>query len=636
VTQVDPQAVAEVAYRAGFRGDALVTIVAIAGAESGYRTDAVGDVGLQTGTWGPSVGLTQVRSLNAEKGKGTDRDELANYDPLHNLTAAYHISGGGANFRPWSTYTNGAYRKFVDAATSAASSAGGGAGAYAAAGAASAVGMSPNDWRSGPPIPTDDRLQPIAGYGDSPTSSPGFPFTIRGRTLEGRIDDYIVEGHVSLSVEQIWQVDLTFDDPGLAGLWETGLFDIGTPVDTADIHWKVGAVQVQQGPANEQVAVALRTAGAEDLKSDRRPRTEQNVSPYVYVAHEAAAVGLEVTGGKIDHSLYAVRPSVGRNPALAADPTSRGESGWEAIQRIAGEVGAWAWEGGLGLLYFGSPRRFVAELIGFDVVWRPGPGQEHLAPLECPTCRRTNDDPLLLAEVSVKLPPSRGHQVRPGMRLTLSGVKGFEDSYIVKSVEWDLDGGISPVTVTAVTPRDPIPSDVNEQATNPLVAGAKAVAGSGNALDFVNFALKQAGKKYVYGGKIDDNDPDPSSFDCSELVEWAAHQVGVEFRRPSGTQYAAAVKAGTTIPVDQALSVRGAVLFMGAGGSQHIAISLGDGKTTIEARGRAYGVMVTPNASTRGFTLAALVPGMVYNGQSTPVAGDKYRGTVVPGHGTIS
>src|SRR5207244_1797916 len=132
MTQWDAAAVAEVAYRAGFRGDALVTIVAIAGAESGYRTDDVGDVGLEDAVWGPSVGLTQVRSLKAEKGKGTDRDELALYDPLHNLTAAYHISGGGAHFTPWSTYTSGAYRKFVDAATTTASSAGGGSSASSA------------------------------------------------------------------------------------------------------------------------------------------------------------------------------------------------------------------------------------------------------------------------------------------------------------------------------------------------------------------------------------------------------------------------------------------------------------------------------------------------------------------------
>ena len=30
------------------------------------------------------------------------------------VKAALNISGGGSNYRPWSTYTNGAYRRFLD------------------------------------------------------------------------------------------------------------------------------------------------------------------------------------------------------------------------------------------------------------------------------------------------------------------------------------------------------------------------------------------------------------------------------------------------------------------------------------------------------------------------------------------
>lgn len=600
---LSPEQVTEVAWRAGFRGEALTTIVAICGAESSYDTEALGDTTITSATWGPSVGLAQIRSLNAERGTGSDRDQDANLDPYHNLVSAFHISGGGANFRPWSTFTNGAYQRFIGDAAGPA-------------GTITARGGTPNAWTSGPVIPTDDRLQPITGYANSPTASPGFPVSIRGKALEGRLDDYVVSGSVDLDVEQVWQIVFVIDDPGLASVWASGLFDLDTAVDTAEIHWQVAALNVRQGPANEQVEVTCRTAGAEKMKQDRAPHTEQNVSGFGYVAAEAAKVGLVVTGGKVDHSLYAERPSIGRNPANTADPTSRGESAWEAVQRLAGELGAWCWEGGSDQLFFGAPRRFMAELIGFRVVWRPGPGEEHLAPTECPDCRRTNDDPYRLATVSVKLPPSRGRQVRPGMRMTLAGVRGFEDSYIVTKVRWELDGEVAPVEVTAVTPRDPIPTDELEQATNPdfIAAHLAGVGATANALDFVNFALKQAGKPYVFGGAISDEDPDPVSFDCSELVEWAAYQVGVTIRRPSGNQYAACVAAGTTIDVERAYNIRGALLFIGNGGDQHVAISLGDGKTTIEAMGRAYGVLRAPNVQSRGFTLAGLIPGMFYNG----------------------
>lgn len=105
--------IAQYAYQAGFRGQGLLRIVAIAFAESGGRTNARGDVGLQTAQWGPSIGLTQVRSLNNQRGKGGQRDELANADPLTNMRNAFAISNGGTNFRPWSTFTSGKYQNFL-------------------------------------------------------------------------------------------------------------------------------------------------------------------------------------------------------------------------------------------------------------------------------------------------------------------------------------------------------------------------------------------------------------------------------------------------------------------------------------------------------------------------------------------
>ena len=42
----------------------------------------------------------------------------------------------------------------------------------------------------------------------------------------------------------------------------------------------------------------------------------------------------------------------------------------------------------------------------------------------------------------------------------------------------------------------------------------------------------------------------------------------------------------------------------------HVAISLGDGVHTIEARGHAYGTNVFDNASGRSFNFAGMIPGM--------------------------
>lgn len=114
------------ARQAGFAPDTAVIATAIAMAESGDNPSAVGDVNLETSYWGPSVGLEQIRTVKGQTGSGSDRDiqRVAN-DPLNNMIAAYHISQGGRDFTPWTTYTSGKYRQFLGQAQSAA--AGGGA-----------------------------------------------------------------------------------------------------------------------------------------------------------------------------------------------------------------------------------------------------------------------------------------------------------------------------------------------------------------------------------------------------------------------------------------------------------------------------------------------------------------------------
>lgn len=99
----------ELARSAGLDHAQAVTATAIARAESGWRTDARGDVALETAKWGPSLGLWQVRSLKAESGTGGTRDPKRLTDPAFNARSMYAISGGGRSWSPWSTYVSGAY-----------------------------------------------------------------------------------------------------------------------------------------------------------------------------------------------------------------------------------------------------------------------------------------------------------------------------------------------------------------------------------------------------------------------------------------------------------------------------------------------------------------------------------------------
>src|SRR4051812_26114165 len=91
--------VAGYASAAGFRGSALTTAVAVAHAESGFDADAS-----HTNTNGTiDRGLWQINSIH-----GSD----STLDPAANAQAAYKISKGGTDWKPWCTaWSDGACGK---------------------------------------------------------------------------------------------------------------------------------------------------------------------------------------------------------------------------------------------------------------------------------------------------------------------------------------------------------------------------------------------------------------------------------------------------------------------------------------------------------------------------------------------
>ena len=76
-------------------------------------------------------------------------------------------------------------------------------------------------------------------------------------------------------------------------------------------------------------------------------------------------------------------------------------------------------------------------------------------------------------------------------------------------------------------------------------------------------------------------------FDCSGFTQFAFAGVGVLIPKYSGDQY----NTGRKVPQSQAK--RGDLLFWGPGGSQHVAIFLGNGQM-LESSGSAGKVTVSP------------------------------------------
>ncbi len=188
----------------------------------------------------------------------------------------------------------------------------------------------------------------------------------------------------------------------------------------------------------------------------------------------------------------------------------------------------------------------------------------------------------------------------------------------------------SAAQIAYLTGQDPVPVATGSA----LGADASGLPGKGapeGAADhFVAAAVAQAGDHYVVGAR-GTGQADPTQFDCSGLVQWSAHQVGVALPNTSYEQFLQLKAEGALIPVDQAIHTPGALLFHFSeqptpGGSppdeRHVAISLGNGRT-IEAENPEDGVR-EDNAGHR-FEYAAIVPGIgagtTPGGPSTLTAG---------------
>ena len=97
----------------------------------------------------------------------------------------------------------------------------------------------------------------------------------------------------------------------------------------------------------------------------------------------------------------------------------------------------------------------------------------------------------------------------------------------------------------------------------------------------IEFARTQLGKPYLYAAS------GPNSYDCSGLVMAAFRAAGVSLPHYSGAQY-------QTLPHVPLGSVQvGDLMFWGSGGSEHVAIYVGDGKI-LEAGGSTHIVHIGP------------------------------------------
>jgi cell wall-associated NlpC family hydrolase len=735
--QLTASQIAPYAAQAGFAGSSLVTAIAVALAESSGNTWAINN----DADGSQDQGLWQINSVHFSEFPGSVRDPGQGsiaavgasrlFDPATNAIAAWVVSGGAANFAPWSTYTSGAYRAHLAEAQTAA-------GVYAAnptsppQPAPGALGSGTASQAGFGYYLVDDYDVPIFTGPDDRLSSETVPSAVVGLVVAGLgdIGASVTAGSVELDADQVGQLTFTVQDPA-GKLAPSLVFD--TPVTYKGMRFRIASVESTAGGGGGLAwEITAMVAIAQQMKRLRNPPTAPSgtaassgtdtLSDTAGSADQtvAAGTGSSYTDGTASSTTPSTVTDASGQPNLATSPVSQnpnpgtsitptdyiasyckqfggvlfygaptytqqvispipvtqglppdtyGETVFDVCSRLASNYGYWffdadgtnVWFGppGSGALTYEQGQGIVSRGTPFKVGWNGAwNGDTRFDSITFPDCRRTIADILTPATIVVDLPRGRGELVRPGMCMWLKGVPNFDadgagSQYVVTKVTWNLDAGQTPVQVTAVTPINPVPTD---QALLPQPAPVTSV-GQGNqgtpynqqlplssdpkathlAQDFVTIALEQVGLPYVWGAV------GPSSFDCSGLVEYCAARVGLTYPAPgvggsrSQAQYETSLQAAAAVPVAVAAATRGALLFAGPNGSDHVAISLGDGVHTVEALNTQVGVVVdgSPGSAdsiplAQRFAYGALIPGLDYNNATVIVPGNPSVATPLP------
>lgn len=429
------------------------------------------------------------------------------------------------------------------------------------------------------------------------------PLTFRGAKLNLEVSQAVVGGpRLRMSTTGVTELTIDVADPGLQ-IAASGRLAPPAVVTYEDLRLVVAQYDLHGGPAGTGgLTVIARSEIARALKRRRGPLVMRNRSPSDFVVAEVQAVR-----GRSFVQASASRPVVSRDVREAGSQATGADepSSWTTFRRFADELGFLVYEIGSDV-FFGQPTWLADKLGAVRVGWGSGE-PEQFRPLRTPVCS-FSEDSLYERTVNLQLPPERSREVRTGKAIDLRGVpEPFNGRYLITEVETRLSGK-TPLTVTGIHPRNPVPSNPTGAEGSDATVGGLGTGASGpqTALAFTAKALTQAGERYVFGAEANLSDPDPRAFDCSELVEWAAAQVGVRFVDGSSNQIAAIERAGRVISVEQAMRTRGALLWKPG----HIAISLGDGRT-IEARNSRVGVVVG-RASDIRYVKGGLIPGMAY------------------------
>lgn len=473
------ETVAQILFDVGFKGEAIVTALAVAKAESDLNAWAL-NYAAAGGIWGPTVGLFQVRVLLDPKAAGNSMDRRRALEPMKNAETnarfAYDLSGGGRSWRAWSAYTNGAYRQYLAQARAWALDPQGKSPRTPAAKIGS-VPLVDNDWID------EDRA--------------ALPIVLEGAAHPGDLGNAVVSSSVELSMAEASQVTLELEDQSGTLLRRAKLTE-GVPLRVGSQRLLVTSVGAKQGPGSPHLQLTAQPAGVVRLRGVT-PATV-NLSPVAFARRMAKAAGMPFVGGPPAPAVDITPGEVqlaGSTTTQNLDPLAgmahgtRTENAWEVLRRLAGESeGYVCFEAG-GTLHFATQDWLmrnggVVYVVVGSASFDDRRSGYAIRAIGMPTLRRVikrdgQNRPYRHVEADIMLPPGPGWKALPGMRLWLaepSGIVGDARPMLIQTASYSQGDRTTPVRVRAASYT--APGDVDSQPTTVPDSGAGS-RGSGTS-----------------------------------------------------------------------------------------------------------------------------------------------------------
>ena len=506
---LDGPMVAYTCILVGFRGEGLVTAIAVARAESGFDAWVENHAGDDT-KWGPAVGLFQVRCLKDPSGSAQDRKRSVALmkSPRENAQFAYDLSRGGKVWEPmWSAHTNGSYKKFLAQAREWAGNPAmdlppqqGGPNSDTAR-AAAGVAPVANDW-------IDEDRDPL-------------PVNIGADAKRGELGNRIVAASVEYSMAEASLSRFELEDQ-TAGLLRQQKIREGTALSVAGRRQIITKVGAKQGPGSPHLILEAQPAGVVRLRGVTP--SKRSTTAVKYARALAKAAGMPFAGGPPspridieaqDVDLGGTATTQQLDPSTGLAHGTRKENAWELLRRLAKEsTGYICFESGGTLYYatqdwlydnagvvyvqvgnakFTTPRGGVAiRAVGYPDITRS-------------IKRDAQNQDYRHAEVSVNLPPGRGYNALPGKRLWLAEPSGIiEDARPMLITRCSISGGdrTALVRVQAASYSAPGDTDATPPSTTHDTSGygsittdGQTTGGGRSGMQAVDWAKNQAAEK---------------------------------------------------------------------------------------------------------------------------------------------